>query len=153
MDYYDDNFNVIDEVEEEETYDSDESNEDIEEENQNNEEQIEYKNNIVEDFDKEIEFINDEIIFNSENIKTIKHLTIYERAGIIGERAKELHKQYKKCEFMPFVKIDETMINKYGEIDFIKIAEKELEERTIPLLIKRFLQNNKYVIVNPNELL
>ncbi|KAI7870080.1 hypothetical protein K492DRAFT_105588, partial [Lichtheimia hyalospora FSU 10163] len=76
--------------------------------------------------------------------KTTKYLTIYERAGIIGERAKELYKQYKKCEFIPFVKVDETMINKYGELDFIKIAEKELEERTIPLLIKRFLQNNKY---------
>lgn len=152
MDYYDDDFNVIDEVDEE-TYDSDESSEDVEEENQNNEEQNEYKDNIIEDSDEEIEYINDEIILNSEKIKTTKYLTIYERAGIIGERAKELHKQYKKCEFMPFVKIDKTMINKYGELDFIKIAEKELEERNIPLLIKRFLQNNKYVIVNPNELL
>ena len=100
----------------------------------------------------ELEFINESIILKSENINTTKYLTLYEKAGVIGERAEELYNQYKKKIFSPLVDINENMINEFGELDFIKIAEKELYEKKIPYYIKRLLQN-KYVIVDINDLL
>jgi hypothetical protein len=45
------------------------------------------------------------------------------------------------------------MINKYDELDFIKIAEKELINKKIPFYLKRYLPDNKYVIVDPNILI
>lgn len=104
------------------------------------------------DEDDELEFINESIILKSENIKTTKYLTLYEKAGIIGQRAEELYNQYKKSNFSPLVDINEEMINEFGELDFIKIAEKELYEKKIPYYIKRLLQN-KYVIIDINDLL
>lgn len=104
------------------------------------------------DEDDELDFINESIILKSENIKTTKYLTLYEKAGIIGQRAEELYNQYKKSNFSPLVDINEEMINEFGELDFIKIAEKELYEKKIPYYIKRLLQN-KYVIVDINDLL
>lgn len=104
------------------------------------------------DEDDELDFINESIILKSENIKTTKYLTLYEKAGIIGQRAEELYNQYKKSNFSPLVDINEEMINEFGELDFIKIAEKELYEKKIPYYIKRLLQN-KYVIIDINDLL
>lgn len=100
---------------------------------------------------EDLEIINESIILKSENINTTKYLTLYEKAGIIGQRAEELYNQYKKSNFSPLVDINENMINEFGELDFIKIAEKELYERKIPYYIKRLLQN-KYVIVDINDL-
>lgn len=113
-----------------------------------------YNEDINEDNDEddELEFINESIILKSENIKTTKYLTLYEKSGVIGQRAEELYKQYKKSNFSPLVEINEDMINEFGELDFIKIAEKELYEKKMPYYIKRLLQN-KYVIVDINDLL
>lgn len=129
----------IDESDEEEQYidGNKKYNKDINEENNEND---------------ELEFINESIILKSENIKTTKYLTLYEKAAVIGQRAEELYKQYKKSNFSPLVEINEDMINEFGELDFIKIAEKELYEKKIPYYIKRLLQN-KYVIVDINDLL
>lgn len=110
------------------------------------------KYNEENDEDNELESINESIIFNSENIKTTKYLTLYEKAGVIGQRAEELYNQYKKCNFSPLVDINEEMLNEFGELDFIKIAEKELYEKKIPYYIKRLLQN-KYVIIDIKDLL
>lgn len=115
--------------------------------NENNNKGINYENE-----DDEIEFINESIILKSEDINTTKYLTLYEKAGIIGQRAEELYNQYKNCNFNPLVDINKDMINEFNELDFIKIAEKELYERKIPYYIKRLLQN-KYVIVDVNKLL
>jgi DNA-directed RNA polymerase subunit K/omega len=111
-------------------------------------------NEDIEDNDEneDLEFISESIIFNSENISTTKYLTLYEKAGIIGQRAEELYNQYKKSKFSPLVDIDENMINEFGELDFIKIAKKELNEKKIPYYIKRLLQN-KYVIIDINDLI
>jgi hypothetical protein len=64
-----------------------------------------------------------------------------------------LFNQYKKQEFNPLIIITEDMINEFGELDFIKIAEKELIEKKIPYYIKRLLPNNKYVLVDLNNLI
>jgi DNA-directed RNA polymerase subunit K/omega len=145
-----------------EDYDEDESydyeNDDkSESESLNNDEKEQYidgNDKNIEDYENdELEYINEYIILNSENINTIKNLTLYEYTSIIGQRAQELYIQYKNQKFMPLVDINKTMINEFGEIDFIKIAKKELVENKISYYIKRSLQNNKYVIVDTNNLI
>jgi DNA-directed RNA polymerases I, II, and III subunit RPABC2 len=128
--------------------------EDVENIEEDNIEEYNIKeDNIEENDNNDFKFINESIILNSENINTTKYLTIYEKAGIIGQRSEELHEQYKKGEFMPLVDINKDMINEYDEIDFIKVAEKELVDKKIPYYIRRILPNNKYVIVDIKELI
>jgi len=62
--------------------------------------------------------------------KTVPILTKYERARILGERAKQINSGAK-----PFVAIDETVIDGYV------IALKELQEKVIPFIIRRPLPN------------
>jgi DNA-directed RNA polymerase I, II, and III subunit RPABC2 len=58
--------------------------------------------------------------------KTLPVLTRYEKARILGERAKQLNMGAK-----PFVEVDESMIDGY------LIALKELEQKAIPFIIQR----------------
>ena len=62
--------------------------------------------------------------------KTLPFLTKYERARIIGERAKQLEYGSK-----PFIHIEQN------EIDSYLIAEKEYLQKAIPFIIKRPLPN------------
>lgn len=62
--------------------------------------------------------------------RTLPFLTKYERARVLGERAKQLNSGAK-----PFVSVDETVIDGY------LIALKELEEKKIPFIIRRPLPN------------
>ena len=62
--------------------------------------------------------------------KTVPFLTKYEKARVLGERAKQLNAGAK-----PFVNVEETLIDGY------LIAEKELEERKMPFIIKRPITN------------
>lgn len=62
--------------------------------------------------------------------KTVPFLTKYERARIIGERAKQLEYGSK-----PFIHIEQN------EIDSYLIAEKEYLQKAIPFIIKRPLPN------------
>lgn len=62
--------------------------------------------------------------------KTLPFITRYERARILGERAKQLNAGGK-----PFVDVDPTVIDGY------LIALKEYEEKKIPFIIKRPLPN------------
>jgi DNA-directed RNA polymerase I, II, and III subunit RPABC2 len=62
--------------------------------------------------------------------KTTPILSRYEKARILGERAKQLN-----CGAQPFIEVDETMIDGY------LIALKELEEKKIPFIIQRPLPN------------
>lgn len=79
----------------------------------------------------EIEHLT-KIIRNSQNIivdplhKTLPFLTKYERARIIGQRAKQIEAGAK-----PFVNVPENVIE--GHI----IAELELKEKKIPFIIRR----------------
>jgi len=58
--------------------------------------------------------------------KTMPYLTKYEKARMIGQRAKQI-----ECGSKPFVKVPENIIDSYI------IAELELKEKKIPFIIKR----------------
>jgi len=72
------------------------------------------------------------VVRNSENIivdplhKTIPYLTKYEKARILGQRAKQIETGSK-----PLVKVPENIVDGYI------IAELELREKKIPFIIKR----------------
>lgn len=76
-----------------------------------------------------------------KELKTTKRLTKYERTRIIGVRAQQLNKQAP-----PLVKVN-------GLTDTVKIAEKELEERKIPLIIRRRLPGGDYEDVRVIQLI
>ena len=86
-----------------------------------NNEEIEALTTIIRD-------VNGEIIDPLH--KTIPFVSRYERARVLGERAKQLNSGAE-----PFVEIDETMIDGYV------IALKEFEEKKIPFIIQRPLPN------------
>ena len=58
--------------------------------------------------------------------KTIPFLTKYERARILGQRAKQI-----ECGSRPFVKVPENIVDSYI------IAELELKQKKIPFVIRR----------------
>ena len=62
--------------------------------------------------------------------KTIPYLTKYERARILGQRAKQIN-----AGSPPFIKVPENVIDGY------LIAEMELKEKRIPFIIRRPLPN------------
>lgn len=76
------------------------------------------------------------VVRDSNNIiidplhKTIPFLTKYEKARILGQRAKQIEFGSK-----PFVKVTENVIDSYV------IAELELQQKRIPFIIKRPLSN------------
>lgn len=69
-------------------------------------------------------------VINDPIHRTLPFLTKYERARVLGERAKQLNSGAK-----PFVNVDENVIDGY------LIAIKELEEKKIPFIIRRPLPN------------
>jgi len=62
--------------------------------------------------------------------RTIPHLTKYERARILGQRAKQI-----ETGATPFIKVPENVIDGY------LIAQMELEQGRIPFIIRRPLPN------------
>ena len=62
--------------------------------------------------------------------RTVPFVTRYERARVIGERAKQINSGAK-----PFIEIEQSMIDGY------LIASKEFEEKKIPFIIRRPLPN------------
>jgi DNA-directed RNA polymerase I, II, and III subunit RPABC2 len=62
--------------------------------------------------------------------RTIPYLTKYEKARILGQRAKQIN-----SGAYPFVKVPENVIDGY------LIAELELKEKRIPFIIRRPLPN------------
>ena len=62
--------------------------------------------------------------------RTLPFVTRYEKARVIGERAKQINSGAK-----PFIEIDQTMIDGY------LIALKEFEAKKIPFIIRRPLPN------------
>ena len=95
------------------------------------------KEKIIEEYHPELQIHNyDEVKLLSNRIendplhKTIPFLTKYEKARILGERAKQLNAGAK-----PFIKIDDSVIDGY------LIALEELQQKKIPFIIKRPLPN------------
>jgi DNA-directed RNA polymerase I, II, and III subunit RPABC2 len=111
-------------------YDDDFNNEEFE--NEQNEE----------DENKDLDFIQVDGEYNNQNNfpkenksekTTTRFLTKYEKARIIGARALQISKNAPVM-----VEIEA------GEWDPIKIAEKELIERKIPFIIRRYLPDGSY---------
>jgi DNA-directed RNA polymerase I, II, and III subunit RPABC2 len=87
------------------------------------------------------------VIRNSDNIiidplhKTIPFLTKYEKARILGQRAKQIETGSKT-----FVKIPESIIDSYI------IAELELREKKIPFIIKRPIPSGAFEYLHLKDL-
>jgi DNA-directed RNA polymerase I, II, and III subunit RPABC2 len=67
----------------------------------------------------------------SERITT-RYLTKYERARVLGTRALQISMNAP------------VMVDLDGETDPLKIAEKELRERKIPIIIRRYLPDGSH---------
>eukprot|EP00595_Chromulina_sp_UTEXLB2642_P000013 CAMPEP_0196762246 /NCGR_PEP_ID=MMETSP1095-20130614/1653_1 /TAXON_ID=96789 ORGANISM="Chromulina nebulosa, Strain UTEXLB2642" /NCGR_SAMPLE_ID=MMETSP1095 /ASSEMBLY_ACC=CAM_ASM_000446 /LENGTH=127 /DNA_ID=CAMNT_0042112797 /DNA_START=14 /DNA_END=394 /DNA_ORIENTATION=+ len=63
---------------------------------------------------------------------TTRHMTKYERARVLGTRALQISMNAP------------VMVDIAGETDPLKIAMKELRERKIPMIIRRYLPDNSY---------
>lgn len=72
---------------------------------------------------------------------TTRYLTKYERARILGTRALQLSMNAP------------AMVELEGETDPLQIAMKELRERKIPLVIRRFLPDNSFEDWSLDELI
>lgn len=114
----------------------------------------EMNNNYIKDFHPECTMNNYSEIMqltkvvrdNKNNIiddlhKTIPYLTKYERAKILGQRAKQINNGAT-----PFVKVEE------GVIDGYLIAEMELMQKRIPFIIRRPIPGNKCEYWNIKDL-
>ena len=101
------------------------------------------KKNIISNYHPELlQHKNEEVetlckvVRNEDNIiidpfhKTIPFLTKYEKARVLGERAKQIN-----AGASPFVNIEPSIIDGY------LIAQQELNERKIPFIIKRPITN------------
>ena len=64
--------------------------------------------------------------------QTTPYMTKYEKARILGTRALQI-----SLNAPPMVDIE-------GEIDPLKIAEKELRQKKIPMIVRRYLPNGRY---------
>ena len=73
---------------------------------------------------------------------TSRFLTKYERAKIIGERAIQINNGSEVYVDVP-----------NGLCDSLKIAEKELKEKKIPFIIRRYLPNGDFEDWELNELI
>ena len=102
-----------------------------------------YRKKVIENHHPELKTLNYEeiemlttVIRDKDNLiidplhRTIPILSRYEKARILGERAKQLNMGAK-----PFIEVDETVIDGY------LIALKELEQKRIPFIVQRPLPN------------
>jgi len=64
--------------------------------------------------------------------KTTRYMTKYERARVLGTRALQISMNAP------------IMVELQGETDPLQIAQKELKERKIPLIIRRYLPDDSY---------
>uniref|UniRef100_A0A7S2KZ39 Uncharacterized protein n=1 Tax=Leptocylindrus danicus TaxID=163516 RepID=A0A7S2KZ39_9STRA len=76
----------------------------------------------------------------SERVTT-KYLTKYEKARVLGTRALQISMNAP------------VMVDLDGEIDPLKIAEKELRERKIPIIIRRYLPDGTHEDWSIDELI
>jgi DNA-directed RNA polymerase subunit K/omega len=126
------------EIDEDDDYDEDED-----DENYLKKFDEDLQKNIIENFHPELKAHNYEEIEALSTIirdaqgnivdpfhKTTPILSRYERARILGERAKQINEGAQ-----PFIEVDEHIIDGY------LIAEKELEQKKIPFIIQRPLPN------------
>jgi DNA-directed RNA polymerase I, II, and III subunit RPABC2 len=101
--------------------------EEVEQENENEQQDME-----IVDAGDNVPVAKPQHTYSKERITTT-FLTKYEKARIIGARALQISKN------APIMVEPEA-----GEWDPLKIAEKELIERKIPFIIRRYLPNGSY---------
>ena len=70
--------------------------------------------------------------YYQKNRETRPYLTKFEKTKIIGVRAQQLASG------------SEAMVELQGDETIVEIAKKELEQKKIPFLIRRYLPNQKY---------
>ena len=78
---------------------------------------------------------------NQTNKKSRPFLTKFEKCKILGVRAEQLSRNFPSC-----IELD-------GDETVIEIAEKELEEKKIPIIIRRYFPNGTYEDWKLNELI
>lgn len=76
----------------------------------------------------------------SKRVST-RYMTKYERARVLGTRALQISMNAP------------VMVDIGNETDPLKIAMKELRERKIPMIIRRYLPNNSYEDWSIDELI
>lgn len=79
-------------------------------------------------------------VASSERITT-RYLTKYERARVLGTRALQISMNAP------------VMVDLDGETDPLRIAEKELRERKIPIIIRRYLPDGSHEDWSIDELI
>ena len=79
-------------------------------------------------------------VAKSERVTT-KYLTKYEKARVLGTRALQISMNAP------------VMVDLDGETDPLRIAEKELRERKIPIIIRRFLPDGSHEDWSIDELI
>eukprot|EP00640_Fibrocapsa_japonica_P007649 CAMPEP_0113944334 /NCGR_PEP_ID=MMETSP1339-20121228/33427_1 /TAXON_ID=94617 /ORGANISM="Fibrocapsa japonica" /LENGTH=145 /DNA_ID=CAMNT_0000949501 /DNA_START=26 /DNA_END=463 /DNA_ORIENTATION=+ /assembly_acc=CAM_ASM_000762 len=72
---------------------------------------------------------------------TTRYMTKYERARILGTRALQISMNAP------------VMVDIEGETDPLRIAEKELRERKIPIIVRRYLPDGSYEDWSIDELI
>ncbi len=75
---------------------------------------------------------NEDGTINDPRHRTVPFITKYERAKILGERAKQIN-----AGATPFVEVNQEIIDGYS------IALAEFEQKKIPMIIRRPLPNNQ----------
>lgn len=75
---------------------------------------------------------NDDAEVDLSQRKTTRYLTKYERARILGTRALQISMSAP------------VMVNIDNMTDPLEIAQKELRERKIPIIVRRFLPDGTY---------
>ncbi|ETV70386.1 hypothetical protein H257_14066 [Aphanomyces astaci] len=113
----------------------------------NNEEELQEEE--IENFDEEgngeheggVELLNEGEKQANANRITTRYMTKYERARVLGTRALQISMNAP------------VMVDIEGETDPLKIAMKELAERKIPIIIRRYLPDGSYEDWSIDELI
>jgi DNA-directed RNA polymerase I, II, and III subunit RPABC2 len=110
----------------------------INEEEYDNEFYEDLEEDMEEDLEEDIEGeleeeqVEEELSLESEIKITSKYLSKYEKTRILGIRAVQISSG------------SPPLIDVKDETDSLKIAEMELQEKKIPIILRRYLPNGKY---------
>ncbi|CAK4085071.1 unnamed protein product [Aphanomyces euteiches] len=112
----------------------------------NNEEELQEEE--MENFEEDagdgedrVEILNEGEKQPNANRITTRYMTKYERARVLGTRALQISMNAP------------VMVDIQGETDPLKIAMKELAERKIPIIIRRYLPDGSYEDWSIDELI
>ena len=93
------------------------------------------------DEDNKLQVLDESHKLPNSNRITTRYMTKYERARVLGTRALQISMNAP------------VMVDIEGETDPLKIAMKELRERKIPIIIRRYLPDNSFEDWSIDELI